>query len=65
MKKFLAITLTLMLVFALVACTKDSQKKTEDFKVGVILVHDDNSGYDLAHLEGIKAAAAELGLKDE
>ena len=35
---------------------------TKDFKVGAILVHDENSGYDLAHIQGIEAAVKELGL---
>ena len=35
------------------------------FKVGVILVHDENSGYDMAHIEGVKAAQAALGLSDD
>lgn len=36
-----------------------------DLKIGVILVHDENSGYDMAHIEGIKAAMTALGIKDE
>ncbi len=36
-----------------------------DFKVGVILVHDENSGYDVAHIDGMKAAQAALGLTDD
>ena len=35
------------------------------FKVGVILVHDENSGYDLAHIDGVKAAQSALGLTDD
>ncbi|MDO5112034.1 MAG: BMP family ABC transporter substrate-binding protein [Clostridia bacterium] len=35
------------------------------FKIGVILVHDENSGYDLAHIEGMQAAQATLGLTDD
>ncbi len=27
-----------------------------DLKIGVILVHDENSGYDLAHIEGVEGA---------
>ncbi|WP_409968545.1 BMP family ABC transporter substrate-binding protein [Bengtsoniella intestinalis] len=33
-----------------------------DIKIGAILVHDENSGYDLAHIEGIEAACANLGI---
>ena len=35
-----------------------------DLKIGVILVHDENSGYDMSHIEGIKTAIAALGIKD-
>jgi len=35
-----------------------------DIKVGVILVHDENSGYDMAHIEGVWAARDALGLTD-
>ena len=33
-----------------------------DIKIGVICVHDENSGYDMAHIEGITNACAELGI---
>ncbi len=31
-------------------------------KIGVILVHDENTGYDAAHIDGIKAAAEAVGI---
>ncbi len=34
-------------------------------KIGVILIHDENSGYDMAHIEGVWAARDALGLSDE
>ncbi len=34
-------------------------------KIGVILVHDENTGYDAAHIDGIKEAAAAVGLTDD
>ncbi len=34
-------------------------------KVGVILLHDENTGYDAAHLNGIKEAAANVGLTED
>ncbi len=34
-------------------------------KVGVILVHDENSGYDMAHISGVKAAAEKLGITQD
>ena len=35
-----------------------------DFKIGVILIGDETEGYSLAHINGIKAAAKALKLKD-
>lgn len=35
-----------------------------DLKIGVILIHDENSGYDMAHIEGVKGAMANLGIAD-
>jgi len=34
-------------------------------KIGVILVHDENTGYDYAHIQGIKEAAAAVGIADD
>ncbi len=34
-------------------------------KIGVILVHDENTGYDFAHIDGIKKAAAAVGFADD
>jgi basic membrane protein A len=36
-----------------------------DIKVGVILIGDENEGYTYAHIEGIEAAKATLGLSDD
>jgi basic membrane protein A len=71
MKKLLAMLLALALCFALGACSKTDDKKADDkgaaskLKVGVILVHDENTGYDLAHINGIKKAAANTGIKED
>lgn len=35
------------------------------FKIGVILLHNEQIGYDFAHISGIKAAAAALGISDD
>lgn len=68
MKKTLAIMLVLVMAIACVACsntTDDGQGSGDSaLKVGIILVHDENSGYDLAHIEGVKAAAKTLGIAD-
>lgn len=34
-------------------------------KIGVILVHDENTGYDFAHIQGIKEAAAAVGIAED
>jgi len=34
----------------------------EDLKIGLICVHDENSGYDVAHIDGLKGACEELGI---
>ena len=74
MKKVIALLLALTLVFALAACgTKSAQTSaspdaTESaapesaIKIGAILLHDENTGYDFAHIEGIKKAAAAVGI---
>ena len=47
---------------------KTEEPTTEEpvaLKIGVILVHDENSGYDMAHIEGVEAAKKALGLSDD
>jgi len=34
----------------------------EELKIGVILVHDENSGYDVAHINGVNGACEALGI---
>ena len=36
-----------------------------DFKVGAILLGDENEGYTYAHIEGLKEACAELGVPED
>ena len=57
MKKFLSLFLVLAVLLTAVCAVS-----ADDFKVGVILVHDENSGYDQAHIEGVQGAAERLGL---
>jgi len=66
MKKALSLVLALAMSLMLVACGDASANGSADdsFKIGVILVGDETEGYTAAHMEGIKAAAAELGLAD-
>ena len=63
MKKFVAFALVLAMAFALCACAPNEDK--DDFKVGVILVGDENEGYTYAHMEGIEAARVACGLEKD
>lgn len=78
MKKVIALLLALTLVFALAACgtkapaasaspeaSASPSAEASTVKIGVILVHDENTGYDYSHIEGIKKAAAAVGIKDD
>ena len=58
MKKFIALVLAAML--CLFACAAMAQ----DLKIGVILVGDETEGYTLSHMNGIKEAAANVGLAE-
>ena len=58
MKKLIA--LVLAAVLCLVACAA----LADGLKVGVILIGDETEGYTLAHMNGIKEAAANVGLED-
>lgn len=64
LKKVLSIILcaTLLVSFALVATSCSNSKS--DFKLGVILLHDEDSTYDLNFINAVKDAQKQLGLKD-
>ena len=63
MKKIISLVLALSLVFAFAATTAFATES--DLKIGVILVHDENTGYDFAHIKGIKTAAAAAGISED
>ena len=63
MKRFLAVALSLLMVFAVVGYTRTT-KADADVKVGVVLVGDENEGYTYAHILGVQKAIAALGLTD-
>ena len=64
LRKILSLVLALSMVLSaailLVSCSDD----TDTFKLGVILLHDENSTYDLNFLNGVMAAKEALGLSD-
>lgn len=75
MKKFLALLLSAVMALSLAACgdsgssggsaastSGSDTSSSSDFKVGAILVGDENEGYTYAHMEGIKAACKALGI---
>ncbi len=71
MKKITAMLLALVMVFALCACSNDSDKKDDannkdvsNIKVGFIFLHDENSTYDLNFMNAAKEACKNLGLSE-
>ncbi|MBP3427370.1 MAG: BMP family ABC transporter substrate-binding protein [Clostridia bacterium] len=58
MKKLLA------LILAAVLCLAACSALAADLKIGVILVGDETEGYTLSHINGVKDAAAELGIPE-
>ena len=64
MKKLLAVILTLAMVAAMAMTAGAESVDYSGVKLGAILLHDENSTYDLNFLNGIKEAAANLGLDD-
>ena len=64
MKKILALVLVLALCLTAAVSMADGIAQ-EDIKLGVILLHDEDSTYDLNFINGVKEAAANLGLADD
>lgn len=66
MKKLLAIVLAAVMAFGVFAFTGCSDKTGKsDFKVGAILIGDENEGYTYAHIQGIEAAKEACNLSDD
>ena len=66
MKKLLAIVLAAVMAFGVFAFTGCSDKTGKsDFKVGAILIGDENEGYTYAHIQGIEAAKKACNLSDD
>ncbi len=70
MKKFLAVLLSVVMIFALCACGgSDSgsgsaeKEATSSVKAGFICLHDENSTYDLNFINAAKEACEEMGVE--
>ena len=63
MKKFVALVLTLVLCLSVFACTASAE--VSDVKLGVILLHDEDSTYDLNFIKGVYEAVEALGLEED
>ena len=62
MKKILALVLALVMCLCVVSSLATEK---EDIKIGVILLHDEDSTYDLNFINGVNDAAANLGLAED
>ena len=64
MKKLISLVLVLVMLASLTVAFSSCNGKDE-FKVGFIFLHDENSTYDKNFIDAANAAAKALGLKDE
>jgi len=64
MKKLVALLLMLALCVSCIPAMAEGIAK-ENIKLGVILLHDEDSTYDLNFIHGVEEAKANLGLSDE
>ena len=65
MKKFVALLLTLVLCLACLPVMAEDTLDLSKVKLGVILLHDEKSTYDLNFINGVMDAIAALGLTDD
>lgn len=64
-RKLTAIIMAMAMVFSVMAMLTSCSGESEDgIKIGVILIGDETEGYSKAHIDGIKAAANELGVSE-
>ena len=62
MKKLVVLVLAVAMILSMFAVSASAET---DLKIGLIMVGDETEGYTLAHMEGIKAAAAALEIPEE
>ena len=63
-KKILSLCLAVLMLASLAASMTSCGSSSDDFKLGVILLHDEASTYDLNFIEAVNRAKEQLGLKD-
>ena len=63
MKKFVALVLTLVLCLSVFVCSANAE--VSDVKLGVILLHDEDSTYDLNFINGVYEAVEALGMEED
>ena len=64
-KKVISMCLFVIMVLSLCVSMVSCKGGKDDFKLGVILLHDEASTYDLNFIEAVERAKESLGLKDE
>ena len=62
MRRFLALALVLVMVLSFAACGGKTATTADEFKVGLICLHDENSTYDKNFIDAWKAACEKAGL---
>lgn len=63
-KKIVSIILCVAMLAAFAVVASSCGDSKDDFKLGVILLHDEDSTYDLNFINAVKDAQKQLGLKD-
>jgi len=63
-KKILTLSLLVIMVAAVCLSMVSCNKTEDEFKLGVILLHDEASTYDLNFIEAVERAAEQLGLSE-
>ncbi len=65
MKKLLALVLAVIMLASVAVVFTSCGDAKDDFKLGVILLHDEKSTYDLNFIEAVNRAAEQLGLSED
>ncbi len=61
-KRIITLFVVALMVFAFASCKPSTEDGKSEFKLGVILLHDDSSTYDLNFIKAVDEAAEALGL---